>query len=853
MGRITSAFNSLNRINTSGLDNVISKLNTLSKINLSNLQNQTISIDLDIKGGDQTAKLQYAIDRTIKDIKVDTSSISAQLINAFNLKGGAAAKIRSQMDELAKEMAQSYGNSDVSGNLSGMLDNIGSTILKSGSVVKDNLGSYFAGVEQEWQDFYNFFKNKRIYVSDMLKADIGKGEFNAILSENLNNIVRDAAKGIDLNKSWSELSDRFPTLIPKDTINAADQLIVVLENLKKVRDSIKPISIQELSGKEATQASDKVWGMSADAYDQLAQKIRDRIQSTLKNTNGQLPIDVKINTDKITLDIQNAINRVAELKYNAVKVNLDVDTSQIKDAISGKLKEIDAGEMVSLSNSMTKFASSLKDLGNINFKGTGLNSIINSINRLGKSDFSQFDTGKLEKILSEIKKLGDIPDVSANVSKFISALARLANAGQSFNSATMSISSDKIFGSISTSFSSIENVVNNLDKLGDKLKATVEKFSAIGEIPESVNAFIQSFTKLATAGNKTGQTASQLSALSQELLKFFDTMRNAPNISSDVIRMTEALGNLANAGGRVGGASDSVSRSFNQMSSSAITTERVILGVSNAFGRFSSFVISLGKRAASAMLNLGKAASTASQRIKQLSNPLSIVTNKLSDLYAKMFLAKRAVQLFISPIKSAMDYVETLNYFNAAFKQVAGNVDTDEWKKSGAKSAEAYANSFEERAKQLSKKLTGFEISDSGDLTRINTASLGLDPEKTMQYQATFAQMASSMGDTSETALKLSNALTMVGADLASVRNMNFEDVWQDMASGLTGMSRAMDKYGINIRNANMQQELYNLGINTSISNLTQADKTILRTIILLNNSQYAWGDLANTINQPAA
>lgn len=109
------------------------------------------------------------------------------------------------------------------------------------------------------------------------------------------------------------------------------------------------------------------------------------------------------------------------------------------------------------------------------------------------------------------------------------------------------------------------------------------------------------------------------------------------------------------------------------------------------------------------------------------------------------------------------------------------------------------------------------------------------------------------MGDTSETALKLSNALTMVGADLASVRNMDFEDVWQDMASGLTGMSRAMDKYGINIRNANMQQELYNLGIDTSISKLSQADKTILRTIILLNNSQYAWGDLAKTINGSVA
>ena len=48
LGRVTSAFNSLGNVRTSGLDSAISKLNTLSKINLSNLQNQKISIDLDI-------------------------------------------------------------------------------------------------------------------------------------------------------------------------------------------------------------------------------------------------------------------------------------------------------------------------------------------------------------------------------------------------------------------------------------------------------------------------------------------------------------------------------------------------------------------------------------------------------------------------------------------------------------------------------------------------------------------------------------------------------------------------------------------------------------------------------------
>lgn len=523
---------------------------------------------------------------------------------------------------------------------------------------------------------------------------------------------------------------------------------------------------------------------------------------------------------------------MADNTIDTLNIQIDSSTTQAVRSINNLVKKLDTLNTV-LGNldisRLNNFSNSLKSLGSVNFKANGLNAAINAINRLGKSDFSQFDTGKLGKILTEMQKLDAIPDVSPSVSRFTTAIAKLAGTGQY-----------------------IGNVSKELPNLATGLNNAATKLGSMSEVSASTNAFITSLGKLASAGDKTGKTASQLSTLAQEVLKFFDVMKSAPDISSSTIRMTEALAVLASSGSKVGRATNSVSNSFNTISSLGSKASTVINGLTNAFQKFASKAISLGEKAVSAIAGIGNASSEAGEKIRRLSNPLSSVTNKLSALYAKGFLAKRALDVLTSPVESAMNYVETLNYFNSAFNQVAEGIDTDEWKKSGIKSAEAYANSFQERAKQLSQKLTGFEISDTGELTRTNTASLGLDPEKTMQYQATFAQMASSMGDTSETALKLSNALTMIGADLASVRNMDFEDVWQDMASGLTGMSRAMDKYGINIRNANMQQELYNLGINTSISNLSQADKTILRTIILLNNSKYAWADLSNTINQPA-
>lgn len=522
---------------------------------------------------------------------------------------------------------------------------------------------------------------------------------------------------------------------------------------------------------------------------------------------------------------------MADNTIDTLNIQIESSTTQAVRSINNLVKKLDtlntAFGNLDISR-LNNFSNSLKSLGSVNFKANGLNAAINAINRLGKSDFSQFDTGKLGKILTEMQKLDAIPDVSPSVSRFTTAIAKLAGTGQY-----------------------IGNVSKELPNLATGLNNVAAKLSSMSEVSASTNAFITSLGKLAGAGDKTGKTASQLSTLAQEVLKFFDVMKSAPDISSSTIRMTEALAVLASSGSKVGRATNSVSNSFNALSSLGSKASTVINGLTNAFQKFASKAISLGGKAVSAIAGIGNASSETGEKIRRLSNPMSSVTDKLSALYAKGFLVKRALDVLTSPVESAMNYVETLNYFNSAFNQVAEGINTDEWKKSGIKSAEAYANSFQERAKQLSQKLTGFEISDTGELARTNTASLGLDPEKTMQYQATFAQMASSMGDTSETALKLSNALTMIGADLASVRNMDFEDVWQDMASGLTGMSRAMDKYGINIRNANMQQELYNLGIDTSISKLSQADKTILRTIILLNNSKYAWADLSNTINQP--
>ncbi len=422
-------------------------------------------------------------------------------------------------------------------------------------------------------------------------------------------------------------------------------------------------------------------------------------------------------------------------------------------------------------------------------------------------------------------------EVSSDASKAVSGIDRLVRTLDRLSTSVNGIDTTKFYdlsnglnrlGNIKFDPKPITNMLNAITRLGGKsatqaeqnipkltslLSALVAEMNNVGGIKFDTGGLTDIVSSISKLGGKGATNAiPNIKNLSVALKDMMATLSKAPSVSQNVINMTNAMANLSRNGANVTNATKALT---------------------GGIGSYTSKV----------------------DKAKKSTNSL---TSSIAKLYAGYFTITRGIRALGRSFESASDYIETLNYFYASFGQVANRTDVDAWKNYGFASAEAYANSFQQRARELSKKLTGFNISETGDLTRVSTASLGLDPDKVLQYQSTFAQMASSMGAASEQSLKLSNALTMIGADLASVRNLEFEDVWQDMASGMVGMSRTLDKYGVNIRNTNLQQELYNLGIDKTISKLGQQDKAILRTIVLLNSTQYAWGDLANTISQPA-
>ena len=519
------------------------------------------------------------------------------------------------------------------------------------------------------------------------------------------------------------------------------------------------------------------------------------------NTIDSLAIEVSSNVSNASKsidDLCNKLNRLSSRMSDSIKYLRQFSSSAGTINSAVQALKLDKLDLSTINSQLQQFTQSMGALSSLNLRNNGLNSFVNAIRRLNETLNSTGDvSGKIQNMISELSGLSSIPDVSNNVNRFVSSLARLANAG-----------------------SSIDTVVSKLPKLGEELGKITASLSGIGDFSQPINTFVQSIAQLANAGDKTKKTAEELENLSKNLKSFFRTMSTAPKISRNTIQMTQAIAQLANAGGSAGRAAQSTVNAFSRLGQGAAGAVRKVNSLGSAIG------------------NVGSSAKKSIPSIMSLA--------------AKFWTLKTAATKFTGAIESSMNFLEDYNYFQAAFRQVADKAGKT-WSEAGYDSAEAYANSFSNRARELTSKMSGFDVSDNAILTANKSGkSLGMDPSMLLNYQGQFAQLSSSMGTTSEQALKLSNALTMIGADLASVKNLDFSTVYENLSSGLVGMSRAVDKYGANIRVANLQQYASNLGLQTAVSKMDQASKAMLRTIVILDSTRYAWADMANTINMPA-
>ena len=176
---------------------------------------------------------------------------------------------------------------------------------------------------------------------------------------------------------------------------------------------------------------------------------------------------------------------------------------------------------------------------------------------------------------------------------------------------------------------------------------------------------------------------------------------------------------------------------------------------------------------------------------------------------------------------------------------------------SGLKIGDVFANSVKESLNYIENlNLFNVAMGDSVDLGKefVKTMSeiYGMDPSNIMASAGNFYQLTSAVGATKEASEVMSLQLTKAANDISSLFNVDVQSVVENLSSGIRGMSRAVVKYGMDIRATTLQVTAASLGISKQVETMSEADREGLRYITMMKQASNVMGDFAKTIESPA-
>ena len=220
----------------------------------------------------------------------------------------------------------------------------------------------------------------------------------------------------------------------------------------------------------------------------------------------------------------------------------------------------------------------------------------------------------------------------------------------------------------------------------------------------------------------------------------------------------------------------------------------------------------------------GAGLSAVSNEMKKLQNisiGLSSSNNSSATSFGKLatkvtaaaYTLKKGTQLIASWINESNEYVENVNLFTVSMGQYA-----------------AEAQKYAEKVGEV----------------------MGIDPSDWMRNQGVFMTLATGFGVAGDRANAMSQQLTQLGYDLSSFFNISVEEAMSKLKSGFSGELEPLRNLGYDLSQAKLEAIALSLGIDKSVSSMTQAEKSQLRYYAIMTQVTTAQGDMARTLDAPA-
>lgn len=205
-----------------------------------------------------------------------------------------------------------------------------------------------------------------------------------------------------------------------------------------------------------------------------------------------------------------------------------------------------------------------------------------------------------------------------------------------------------------------------------------------------------------------------------------------------------------------------------------------------------------------------KANKQAEKKLNEFSSKVVSLGNKLSNAGTKLSIGMTAPLLLAGKyaLQTASDLQEVQNVVDVTFGKNSKKIDS--W------------------SKNLIEKF-------------------GLGELSAKKYAGTIGAMATSMGLTDDQAYDMATSLTELTGDFASFYNLEHEEAFEKIRSGISGETEPLKQLGINMSVATLEAFAMSEGITESYESMSEAQKATLRYKYILKAGAKAQGDFSRT------
>ena len=206
---------------------------------------------------------------------------------------------------------------------------------------------------------------------------------------------------------------------------------------------------------------------------------------------------------------------------------------------------------------------------------------------------------------------------------------------------------------------------------------------------------------------------------------------------------------------------------------------------------------------------------------------------------------------------------ETRNWDNAAqasTENIAGSFSGMLKKITGAFTAAKIGQSLLNFGKEAIEAASALEeVQNVVDVTFGESASVinnwaktagdafGLTETQAKKYASTIGAMMKSSGVAGSEINKMSTDLAGLAADMASFYNLDFDEAFQKISSGISGETQPLKALGINLSVANLNAFALEKGLGKTFEQMDSGEQTMLRYQYIMSATADAQGDFART------